>query len=137
MKLFVKILLLSALMSSSLMATKPGYYNDYAHEMSKKFYDILISAGDCLNLNECKKKEYFLYVGSNDNLDIEFYEVINPDILKEIMNVLFIAFKENEQKMSISLSCYQQAHKDVVNFGLFTKKDPFLQLRLKGDTSWK
>lgn len=136
MKLFVKILLLGVLMSSSLMATKPGYYNEYAHEMGKKLYDILISSGYCMNINECQKKEYFFYVGSNDNIDIEFYKVNNPDVIKEIMNELFIAFKENDQKLSISLSCYQQAHKEVVNFGLFTKKAPFLQLRLKGGKSW-
>ena len=123
-------------MSSTLMATKPGSYTDYAHEMGIKLYDILISSGYCMNINECKKKEYFLYVGSNDNVDIEFYEVTNPDVLKEITNILLIAFKDNDQKISISLSCYQQAHKEVVNFGLFTKKDPFLQLRLKGGKSW-
>ncbi len=136
MKLFIKILLLGVFLSLPLMATKPGYYNDYAHEIGKKFYDILISSGYCISINECQKKEYFFYVGSNDTLDIEFYEVTNPAVLKEITNELFTAFKENNQKMSISLSCYQQAHKKIVNFGLFTKKDPFLQLRLKGGKSW-
>jgi hypothetical protein len=133
MKFLVKILLLGILISPSLMATKPGYYNDYAHEMSKKLYNILVQSGYCLDINECKKKEYFLYTGTNDGLDIELYGITDPDVLKEIANILFMAFKEKNKQMNISLVGYQQSHKDVINFGLFTKKAPFIQLILEGE----
>jgi hypothetical protein len=115
----------------SVSATKPGAYNDYAHSLRKKVDSVLIRSGYCSNSNDCNKKEYLLYVGSSEGLTVELYQIPNAEILKEIIDIYLLAYKENNQKINIDLVAYREAHNELMGFKKLYKK-PYIQLTLQG-----
>lgn len=115
----------------SVMATKPGIYNDYAHSLGKKVDSVLIRAGYCLNSNDCNKKEYLLYVGSSEGITVELYQISDAKILKEVIDIYRLAYKDNNQKINIDLVAYRESHKELMGFKKLYKK-PYIQLKLQG-----
>ena len=96
-------------------------------------HKVLISKNICKDYNDCSKKKLLFFGPGKEVLYLSLYSVEDLEVIKDVIDEILSAYKEDNASTSIKLLAYKENYPVNVNLfkKIFTKNEPFLIMSIE------